>query len=62
MIGPVVAVIAERYSRLLAACDELRQYAVAMMEPWGGRAVKDDARHELLLLSVNSRSLNTFGR
>jgi hypothetical protein len=60
MIGPVVAVLAERYSGLLAACDGLRDYGVAMMEPWGGRAAKEDARDELLLLSVNSRSLNTF--
>jgi hypothetical protein len=60
MIGPVVAVIAERYAGLLGACDEIRSYAIAMMEPWGGRAVKQDDRYELLLLSVNSRSLNTF--
>jgi hypothetical protein len=60
MIGPVVLVIAERHAGLLAACDELRDYGISMLEPWAGRAVEHDAKHEQLLLSVNSRSLNTF--
>jgi hypothetical protein len=60
MIAPVVAVIAERYAGLLGACDDLREYAISMVDPWGGRVVENDAKHDQLLLSVNSRSLNTF--
>jgi hypothetical protein len=60
MIGPVVAVIAERYAGLLAACDELRDYGISIVDPWRGRVVENSAKYEQLLLSVNSRSLNTF--
>lgn len=50
--------IAERFAPLLAACDRLHDFTIAMREPWGGRAI--DGLHEQLMLIVFSRSSNTF--
>ena len=60
MIEPVRATIAERHSTMLSACDRLRDYAIAMKSPWGGRALDKDAPHEQMLVVVFSRSLNTY--
>ena len=42
----------------LSACDSLRDFAHAMLSPWGGRAI--DRRHEQLLVALFSRSLRTY--
>ena len=60
MIEPVRATIAEYYAGLLAACDRLRDYAIAMKTPWGGHALDEDVLHEQLLVMILSRSLNTY--
>jgi hypothetical protein len=60
MIEPVRAVIEEHLSRELAACDRLRDFAIGMKAPWGGRSIDMDSPHEQLLAMIFSRSLNTF--
>jgi len=60
LVEPVRAAIVERYAPLLAACDRLRDFAVAMKSPWGGRSIHVASAHEQMLVIVFSRSLNTF--
>ncbi len=60
-VDPVRATIAEQYGGLLAACDSLRDYAIAMKSPsWGGRGLEEESPHEQLLAMILSRSLNTY--
>lgn len=61
MIEPVRAAIAQHCTALPAACDRLRDYAIAMKSPsWGGRALDKKSPHEQLLAMIFSRSLNTY--
>jgi hypothetical protein len=60
MIEPAREAIAQRFAVLLAACDGLRDYAISMKSPWRGRPLDDEARHELMLAVIFSRSFNTY--
>jgi hypothetical protein len=60
MVEPVRETIAERYASLLAACDQLRDFAVDMIRSWGGRDLDEDAPYEQLLAIILSRSLSTY--
>ena len=59
-IEPVRSQLAERYAEQLEACDGLRQFALDIRTPWGGRPLDDDMKHEAILVVISSRSLNTF--
>ncbi|HEV7495728.1 DUF5677 domain-containing protein [Baekduia sp.] len=60
MIQPAREAIAQRFAVLLTACDGLRDYAISVKSPWSGRPLNDEARHELMLAVIFSRSLSTY--
>jgi hypothetical protein len=52
--------IAKEYGRRLEACERLREFAISMAEPWGGRALDDDRTEDMLVAVIFSRSTSTF--
>lgn len=60
-IAKLTAEIAHAHERELCACDELRDYAYTITEPWEGRPFSPkEHREDGLVVTLFARSLNTF--
>ena len=52
--------VAEQYRPQLAACDRLRDHAIALLENWKGRPLDPEKHEEAILGAIFARSLNTY--
>jgi hypothetical protein len=52
--------IAEQYRSQLAACDRIRDHAIALIENWTGRPLDPEKGEEAILAAIFARSLNTY--
>lgn len=59
-IAKLTAEIADSHERELRACDELRDYAYTITEPWEGRPISPkEHREDGLIVALFARSVNT---
>lgn len=59
-VDEVVRVIADSEEPMLAACERVRRFALAMTRPWGGRVLGADALSDTLIVALFTRSYATF--
>jgi SEC-C motif/Family of unknown function (DUF5677) len=52
--------IAAGYGPRIDACERLREFAISMTEPWGGRALDNDRIEDLLVAVIFTRSISTY--
>lgn len=59
-VDKATALIAGRKSSELAACAAVRDFALGMTKPWGGRALGANALSDALIVALFARSYGTF--